>query len=301
MTLRRRLLAYLALAAVASCALTVAVAVVLVRHRIASQRMSTLEAQANVVAAAAPLLSGDRVYGVGTGRPRRLGSRRADLVLAAIHPDAPAQGTIDVRGRSLLYVARQTSDGRMVLIRSAATAFAEWRPFLVSLVLAGLGGALLAGLLAYLLARRLTRPIGELAAATARLADGRPGVAVPVAGRDELAALGRSFNEMSRHLGLARESQRHFLESVSHELKTPLTSIRGYAEAIEEAAVPADEGARVIRAEAGRLERLVGDLLELARFGRAGFAVDRAPLDLADVAREAVDRHFRGPASCRSS
>jgi signal transduction histidine kinase len=291
-TLRRRLLAYLALAAIASCALTVAVAVVLVRHRISAQRMSTLESQANVVAAAAPLPAGNRVYGVGTGRPRRLGPRRTRLVLAAIRPGAPAQGTIDVRGRSLLYVERQIADGRIVLIRSAAVAFAEWRPFLVSLVLAGLGGALLAVLLSYLLARRLTRPIAELAAATGRLAAGRPSVTVPVTGRDELAALGQSFNEMSRQLAAARESQRRFLESVSHELKTPLTSIRGYAEAIEEAAVPAEEGSRVIGAEAGRLERLVSDLLELARFGRADFAVRQAPVDLAGIAREAVERHL---------
>ncbi len=291
MTLRRRLLRYLALAALASCALTVAVAVVLVRHRIAVQRSAALETQANVVAAAAPLLSGDRVYGVGSGRPRRLGPRRSARVLAAIPAGASAEGTISIASRSLMYVERRTTGGRIVLIRSAKIAFAEWRPFLVSLGLAGAGGALLALVLSYALARRLTRPIAELADATTRLAAGQPDVRVPVASADELGALARSFNDMSGELSRARESQRQFLESVTHELKTPLTSIRGYAEAIEEEAVTAAEGARVIEAEAGRLERLVLDLLDLARLGKAGFGVAQVPIDLGSIARQVVERH----------
>ena len=74
---------------------------------------------------------------------------------------------------------------------------------------------------------------------------------MPVEGEDELAGLGRAFNDMSAELSRARESQRGFLESVSHELKTPLTSIRGYAEALEEGAVSPTDGGRVIAAEAG--------------------------------------------------
>jgi len=197
-----------------------------------------------------------------------------------------------VAGRGILYVARSTPRGRVVLIRSARLAFAEWRPFLASLVIAGLGGAALAAILAFLLARRLLRPIDQLAAATRRLASGETGVAVPVEGEDELADLGRSFNLMASELAQARESQRSFLESVSHELKTPLTSIRGYAEALEEGAVSPAEGARVVAAEADRLQQLVFDLLDLARLGRAGFAVEHRPVDLAAIGAAAVRRHL---------
>lgn len=296
MTLRRRVLAYVALAAVASCALTVGVAVALVRHRIAAQQMGTLERQADVVAtigdAPGALGAGEHVYGVGNGTPRRLGARRAAAVLAAITSSGNSQGTVTVNGRDLLYVARATPAGRIVLVRGAGLAFAQWRPFLWSLVIAGLGGALLAAVLSFFLARRLTRPIGELADATGRVADGQSGVQVPVRGNDELAGLGRAFNDMSRELGSAREAQRSFLESVSHELKTPLTSIRGYAEAVDEGAVSPAEGARVIAAEADRLDRLVRDLLDLARFGRADFAVGNEPVDLGAVAALAVQRHL---------
>jgi signal transduction histidine kinase len=294
-TLRRRVLGYLALAAIASCALTVTVAALLVRHRVASQRMTALETQANLVAAVggAPraLAPGDHVYRIGGNGPKRLGPSRAAAVLAAV-PAGNAQGTITVAAHPLLYAARTTAAGRVVLVRSANLAFAEWRPFLGSLILAGLGGALLAVALSYLLARRLTSPIRELVQGTRRVAAGETGVAVPVHGQDELADLGRAFNEMSLELARARESQRRFLESVSHELKTPLTSIRGYAEAVDEGAVSPAEGGGVITAEADRLDRLVGDLLDLARFGRSGFSVAHTPLDLAALAEKATARHL---------
>ena len=296
MTLRRRVLAYVALAAIASCALTVAVAVVLVRHRVAAQRVTALETQADLVSVAggAPgaLRAGDHVYRVGSGRPRRVPPAVSQAVLGAIGTTGDAEGTVAVGGRDLLYVARSTALGRVVLVRSARLAFAEWRPFLSSLIIAGLGGTALAALLSFLLARRLLRPIDQLAAATRRVAAGEPDVAVPVEGEDELADLGRSFNAMSAELGRAREAQRSFLESVSHELKTPLTSIRGYAEALQEGAVTPAEGGRVVAAEADRLEHLVFDLLDLARLGRAGFAVEHRPTNLAAVGAAAVKRHL---------
>jgi signal transduction histidine kinase len=295
MTLQRRVLGYLALAATASCALTVAVAVVLVKHRISSQRIATLETQAGILALAGgvpgALSAGQHVYRVGTGRPHRVRPAARAAVLTAIPSSPDAQGTTTVAGRTVLYVARGTPAGRIVLIRPAGLAFSEWRPFLVSLVLAGLGGAVLAALLAYLLARRLTRPIGELANATRRLAAGEPGVAVPIEGDKELAELGRAFNEMSSDLERANETQRRFLESVSHELKTPLTSIHGYAEALREGAVSPAEGGRVIGAESERLQRLVFDLLDLARLRRAGFSVARDPVELSGLAAQAVARH----------
>jgi signal transduction histidine kinase len=212
-------------------------------------------------------------------------------VLDAVPGDGDGQGTIQVDHVTLLYVARETAVGRIVLVRRAALEFAEWRPFLEALLLAGIGGAVLATLLSFLLARRLTRPIGALARATGRLAAGESEVTVPVTGSDELADLGRSFNLMSTQLAQARDGQRLFLESVSHELKTPLTSVRGYAEALQEGAVDAQDAGHVIAAEGERLERLVSDLMDLARLERAGFAVDREPVDLGAVAAQAITRH----------
>jgi two-component system, OmpR family, sensor kinase len=294
--LRRRVFAYVALAAIASCALTTIVAVVLVRHKIAAQRVTSLETQANVlsVVGGAPgaLTAGDHVYRVGSGKPRRVRPVLGRAVVDAIGTTGDSEGTVSVAGRDVLYAARTTPRGRVVLIRSARLAFAEWRPFLASLVIAGVGGAALAAVLAFLLARRLLRPIDQLAGATRRVASGETDVAVPVTGEDELAELGHSFNAMAAELASAREAQRSFLESVSHELKTPLTSIRGYAEALEEGAVSPQEGGRVVAVEADRLERLVLDLLDLARLERAGFAVEHRRIDLSAIGAAAVQRHL---------
>ena len=294
MSLQRRVLGYLALAAVASCVLTVGVAIVLVRQRVAAQRDAALIAEADFLASAAagrgPPGPAEQVFRLSRRRPVRLGPARSARVLAAL-PRGDGLGTITLAGRSLVYAARATPTGRVVLVRSARLAFAEWRPFLWSLVVAGLGGALLAVALSYVLARRLARPIDQLSRATRRLAAGADDVAVPVAGEDELAELGRSFNTMAGELARARETQRSFLESVSHELKTPLTAIRGYGEALADGAVASGRAGEVVVAESGRLERLVGDLLELARFGRADFEVARRPVDLSDVAAQAVRRH----------
>src|SRR5438309_10326240 len=92
---------------------------------------------------------------------------------------------------------------------------------------------------------------------------------------------------MAEQLAASREAERDFLLSVSHELKTPLTAIRGYAEGLAEGAFDPVEAAQTITVEAGRLERLVRDLLDLARMNRAEFPVRREPADLAHVAPDA--------------
>jgi signal transduction histidine kinase len=100
---------------------------------------------------------------------------------------------------------------------------------------------------------------------------------------------------MAEQLARARAAEKQFLLSVSHELKTPLTAIRGYAEGIEDGAFDVDEAIATISTEAARLERLVKDLLELARMNRTDFSIHRERLDLGDTAREAV-RRYEAPA-----
>jgi signal transduction histidine kinase len=114
---------------------------------------------------------------------------------------------------------------------------------------------------------------------------------VPVEGPRELAQLAESFNEVAVALGKAREAERAFLLSVSHELKTPLTAIRGYAEGLEEGALPVGDAAATIVGESRRLERLVGDLLDLARMNKAEFSVRSEPIDLAAIGQEALRRY----------
>ncbi len=109
-------------------------------------------------------------------------------------------------------------------------------------------------------------------------------------GPTEVVALAEAFNYMSEELRQARDAERTFLLSVSHELKTPLTAITGHAEALGDGVVPPERVAEVILRESKRLERLVRDLLDLARLDAHVFGVHPQRVDLAELADEAVER-----------
>lgn len=143
------------------------------------------------------------------------------------------------------------------------------------------------------LGRRLTRPIRDAQAATRRIAEGDLAARVPVIpgeADDELVALARSINSMAESLERSRGLERQFLLSVSHDLRTPLTSIRGYADALAEGRAPDPaQAAGVIQSEARRLERLVGDLLELARLDSRRFSLNVRATDVAEVVAEVAE------------
>jgi two-component system sensor histidine kinase BaeS len=164
-------------------------------------------------------------------------------------------------------------------------------PYVYSLLVAALVGGVLAAAAAFLLARRVARPVRRVAEASRELARGQHPEPVPVEGGTELETLANAFNDLAVQLAKAREAERSFLLSVSHELKTPLTAIRGYAEAVEDGAIDAREAAATVAVEAARLERLVRDLLDLARMNRSEFSVRSEAVDLAEVAREVARRH----------
>jgi two-component system, OmpR family, sensor kinase len=196
--------------------------------------------------------------------------------------------------RSLVYAAAPIPGARgntvvLVLTRRAdaglrfATTWFLWSAAVV--VVLGFGVALA-------LSRRLTRPLRDAEAATRRIAAGELSTRIAEDPRhdDELANLVRSINSMAATLERSKGLEQQFLLSVSHDLRTPLTSIRGYAEAITDGATKDPEwAAGVILAETARLERLVRDLLDLARLESKSFSLHVETVDLAAVARAAAD------------
>ncbi len=142
------------------------------------------------------------------------------------------------------------------------------------------------------LSRRITRPLRRAVATTQRIAGGDLDARVGTHRGDfpELSSLGNSIDAMAENLGRLRNAERQFLLSVSHELRTPLTSIRGYSEAIVDgaAADPAN-AAVVIGNEARRLERLVGDLLDLAKLDARTFSFNFRTIDVAEVMDEVAE------------
>lgn len=147
------------------------------------------------------------------------------------------------------------------------------------------------------LARRLTRGLRAAQDTAHRLAAGDLGARVELdaGAEEELAALAASLNAMAAELEQARGAERAFLLSVSHDLRTPLTSIRGYAEAITDGTIDDSDpeerarAAAVIASEARRLERLVRDLLDLARLNTRQFSLHPRDCDAASVVRETAE------------
>ncbi|HET7518070.1 MAG TPA: HAMP domain-containing sensor histidine kinase [Actinomycetes bacterium] len=149
-----------------------------------------------------------------------------------------------------------------------------------------------AALAAWLLAGRLTAPLGQLVTAARRVGDGDLSTRVRVDGDGEVAEVAAAFNDMAAGLERAQTEQRAFLASVGHELKTPLTTVQGYTEALLDGTVddPAERRRSLLRvhAETVRLGRLVQDLLDLARLGRGQFAVSAVDADVGAVLSEAA-------------
>jgi len=175
--------------------------------------------------------------------------------------------------------------GAVVVARPKTDLAGQRLTLLGRLGLAALAGLLVSGLLAWYLSRRFTRPLLELSQAADAVARGHNDVPVPVLpAQDEIAHLSERFGEMTTRLAEAEQLTRNFLMSVSHELRTPLTAIRGHVEALSEGLVEDPElrleSLEVIRAQATRLERLVGDVLDLAKLDAHRFTVHREEVDM---------------------
>jgi signal transduction histidine kinase len=208
------------------------------------------------------LLAGDTVSGTD-----------GNLVYAA----API--TLTPRARSRFRVGGQFV---IVLTREVGNVGPSWVYFLLS----GAAALLIAALVAWQLSRRMSRPLVEAMEATARIAAGDLQSRVHLHEHDfaESSSLARSINEMAQSLEDGRNRERHLLLSVSHDLRTPLTSIRGFAEAITDGAIEdTAQAAEVIIAESRRLERLVGDLLDLTKLEAKQLSISPRPTDVAEV------------------
>jgi two-component system sensor histidine kinase BaeS len=154
-------------------------------------------------------------------------------------------------------------------------------------LLAGLGAGMLAG---PLLASRVSRPIRDAARAAGRLSAGDRTVRLESEGPAEVDELASAFNGLAAALAQSEGRERDFLLSVSHELRTPLTTIKGYAEALADGVVGVDGAQRAgatMLDEAARLDRLIADLLVLARLEAADLPIEIMDVDLTDLVRSA--------------
>lgn len=274
---------------------------------------ASLRAEAESLAGLLDLASGARNRSFGQEKIVK-GLRLEGIAVTAIGPAGTQRGelpdgvtTADVNPTTM--VPGTTISGRSVGLAWAASTVAGPRGAILTVVITRktepprvpLGWFLLAGGIALAvgaavaawLSDTLTRPLRHAQAATVRIAGGDLTTRLPEpdsTSHDEVADLTRSINAMAAGLAHSRGLERQFLMSVSHDLRTPLTSIRGYADAITDGTAPEPaDAARVISSEAQRLSRLVGDLLDLARLDAHEFTLDLRPLSVAEVVTDTAE------------
>ncbi|WP_329787107.1 HAMP domain-containing sensor histidine kinase [Lentzea sp. DG1S-22] len=267
-----------------------------------SQQVSReiLRSQADVVAGQ---ISNDRVERVLEGQGIAIvrisatgevtGSDRAavraarDVGVREVLSGSPVSG---VSGR-LNVEARPSGAGGFALVQETETG-GTYRKLVRNIVFALGVGLLVAALAGLALGAYLARPLRRVATVAHSMGAGRRDLRAPVAGAAEVAEVAASVNSLAEALQRSESRQRDFLLSVSHELRTPLTAVTGFAESLADGVVSGDRVApvgTVILDEARRLDRLVTDLLDLARLGADDFRLDLAAVDLEPVVRSAAE------------
>jgi two-component system, OmpR family, sensor histidine kinase BaeS len=161
---------------------------------------------------------------------------------------------------------------------------------LISLGIGTLVAVLVAGLVTWLVARRLAAPVVDLAAATGRIADGvyDTPVADPRLG-PEFAALAASVNQLSTRLSTSNQTRRRLLADLGHQLRTPIASLRATVEAVADGVLPADEATiGTLVGQVSQLDRLVTDLESVSRAEERQLALDPRPVSLTVLVRRAA-------------
>ena len=161
-----------------------------------------------------------------------------------------------------------------------------------AVILAGFGGVLVALLAGVWLARSLTRPLRDLTAAADRMASGELEQVVAVRAHDEIGFLTQAFNNMSSQVAAANVMRRQMTADIAHDLRTPLTVIAGYIEAMrDEILAPTPERLNMIYSEIERLQRLVDDLRTLTRADSGNLALVCEPLDASALLHRQAAAH----------
>ena len=223
----------------------------------------------------------------GQVEPRQLSKQQIQAVASG---KSIGSRTCD-EGRCVFLEARPVGAGTGILLTQPASVASDvmdsaFARIFVALVI----GFVVAVVIGFVVARRLARPLSDAASAAHRLAEGERELRLTPEGPVEISEIAIALNVLAEQLTHSEGRQREFLLSVSHELRTPLTAIRGYSEALNGGLIEPGELAKVgaiMSSESMRLDRLVSDLLELARSGAVDFNLDQTEVDLVEVVTEA--------------
>ncbi|QSO54636.1 HAMP domain-containing histidine kinase [Alicyclobacillus curvatus] len=184
--------------------------------------------------------------------------------------------------------------GAVVLFRSETTMVSAFHHVEWLLLVAGLGGMVIALGLTVIVSKRIVHPLQEMYRVARDMTKGNYQAEVRVAGQDEVAKLGEAINALAANLHHLDTSRKAFLADVAHELRTPMSYIRGYSQVVDEGLFNTEEEKqhyiRIIHDESKRLESLVSDLFVLAQGDTGMLVLDKHPVDVGQLISSVVER-----------
>jgi two-component system, OmpR family, sensor kinase len=203
----------------------------------------------------------------------------------------------DQNGLYWLYIVQHLNNGDWLLVavpRPAVPLFTVLRDEFMLPILGAAAAALIISLfVAFWLARWIGNPLQQVVVASRQMPSPEA-VSIKPRGPKEVQELALAFNDMNSRVLASQKSQREFVANVSHELKTPLTSIQGFSQALLDGTASNPEtqkqAAQVIYDEAGQMHRLVLDLLDLARLDAGTLDLRRVPVDLPGLLRNIAEK-----------
>jgi signal transduction histidine kinase len=218
-----------------------------------------------------------------------VGGRRISI---SDNPDQPPPDAPPPQGETLI------SPYRIAIVLSEGTIARAWLDLLPWLALAA-GIALPVAIgFAIIIARNITRPLSQLTVAADQMAQGTFDIDVPTNRGDEVGQLSRAFSSMATKVGEAQTQMRMLLANVSHDMRTPLTSILGFAQALRGGVIKGDEESKhageVIYDEVGKLSARLNDLLFLSEIESGQALLQREDVDLGALVGAAVERMTAG-------
>ncbi len=232
-------------------------------------------------------------------------SAGGDLMLPEDLRTLPDQGRLrDSNGQPWLFSSRELAGGTKLivalprsgglqLLRSSQIWGVLRNEFLPAFFRAGMFALILAFVLSIWMSKWIAGPLEDIKQAANSLAGGEYSE-IPIEGPSEVKNLADSFNKMASKVESTQQAQKDFIANVSHELKTPLTSIQGFSQAILDGAVSTkqeiNKAAGIIQSEAERMNRLVLELLDLARLDAGSAEIKREVVDLKQILEQVIQQ-----------
>lgn len=203
-------------------------------------------------------------------------------------------GLFENRRFNYIYPIEETISGEnslmgVILLTSSSSGLQNVYDQIIRVVIvASLWVFLAAIVIVYFISNRITTPIKQISKAVDSYTKGKFDVRIPVKDTDEIAMLSQAFNNMADELDKLEKNKNTFISSISHDLRTPMTSIQGFIEGIIDGTIPPEKQdyyLNVVLTEVKRLSRLVNSLLDVSRMESGGFKLNPTYFDVCEIAR----------------